>query len=364
MYPDWPRSKADLVPLPRCEGPKLAAFDFKGPQRIKFLEHAGEGRHAHVFEVRIRRQIYALKLFRFVEDQEWVKCVESIDDYDREPLSAFYDYAEPFNCECRAYGRLQEAGHEDLALRCFGYVLLDEAHERTVLSQFPDIDFDGSSDNNRYDLYRKRFRGRDGRVPPLRGILKEFGHAPKEEDFQAADFQKILDDIVRFQQLGIMRLDPGTRQMVSGKFTDFSRAITLELEAFQLARTDYIKFDLMMSDWNSEHGEKRGFIDLSAFTKEEKENRLALTRPRQLRNVAARNRFCTRVDPRRSNWKWRAKDGRKRRRQLRARPAKWYFNCGEDKVVIAQLHRHYDYHPTLPWEYKDGFMYPTLEIEY
>ncbi|KAK4145771.1 uncharacterized protein C8A04DRAFT_35580 [Dichotomopilus funicola] len=269
MYPDWPRSKADLA-----------------RKKIEFLEYAGEGRHAHVFKVRIRRQIYALKLFRFVEDQEWVKCVESIDDYDREPLSAFYDYAEPFNCECRAYGRLQEAGHEDLALRCFGYVLLDEAHERIVLSQFPDIDFNGSSDDNRYDLYRKRFRGRDGR------------------------------------QLGIMRLDPGTRQMVSGKFTDFSRAITvpyflttpelnphmtpamreeLELEAFQLARTEYIEFDLMMSDWNSEHGEKKGFIDLSAFTKEEKENRLALTRPRQLRNVAARNRFCTRVDPRRYN---------------------------------------------------------------
>lgn len=38
MYPDWPRSKADLVPLPPCDGPKLKAFDFKGKQAIEFLE--------------------------------------------------------------------------------------------------------------------------------------------------------------------------------------------------------------------------------------------------------------------------------------------------------------------------------------
>lgn len=62
MYPDWPRSKADLVPLPPCDGPKLKAFDFKGKQAIEFLEYAGEGLHAHVFKVRIKKKIYALKL--------------------------------------------------------------------------------------------------------------------------------------------------------------------------------------------------------------------------------------------------------------------------------------------------------------
>lgn len=62
MYPDWPQSDADLVPLPRCDGPKLKPFDFQGAQRIEFLEYVGEGLHAHVFKVRIRGQIYALKL--------------------------------------------------------------------------------------------------------------------------------------------------------------------------------------------------------------------------------------------------------------------------------------------------------------
>ena len=42
MYPDWPRSGKDLVPLPLCDGPKLKAFDFQGPQNIEFLEYIGE----------------------------------------------------------------------------------------------------------------------------------------------------------------------------------------------------------------------------------------------------------------------------------------------------------------------------------
>ena len=62
MYPDWPESPADLVPLPLCDGPKLEPFVFTGPQKIKFLEHIGEGLHSHVFKVEIQGRIYALKL--------------------------------------------------------------------------------------------------------------------------------------------------------------------------------------------------------------------------------------------------------------------------------------------------------------
>lgn len=62
MYPDWPESDADLVPLPRCHGPKLKPFDFQGPQKIEFLDYIGEGLHAHVFKIKIMGKIYALKL--------------------------------------------------------------------------------------------------------------------------------------------------------------------------------------------------------------------------------------------------------------------------------------------------------------
>lgn len=62
MYPDWPETAADLVPQPLCDGPKLAAFDFNGPQQIEFLKYLGEGSHAHVLKVRIHEKEYALKL--------------------------------------------------------------------------------------------------------------------------------------------------------------------------------------------------------------------------------------------------------------------------------------------------------------
>lgn len=70
MYPDWPRSDADLVPLPKCDGPKLKPFNFQGPQKIEFLEYLGEGTHAHVVKVKILGQIYALKL---VGEDPWIR---------------------------------------------------------------------------------------------------------------------------------------------------------------------------------------------------------------------------------------------------------------------------------------------------
>lgn len=62
MYPKWPESDADLVPLPNIPGPKLKPFDFGGPQNIEFLDYLGEGRDVMVFKVKILGQVYALKV--------------------------------------------------------------------------------------------------------------------------------------------------------------------------------------------------------------------------------------------------------------------------------------------------------------
>lgn len=62
MYPETPQSVAGLVPLPQGNGPKIKAFDFQGPQQIEFLDRLGSGIHSIVFRVKIRGQIYALKL--------------------------------------------------------------------------------------------------------------------------------------------------------------------------------------------------------------------------------------------------------------------------------------------------------------
>lgn len=62
VYHDWPKSAADLVPLPPCDGPKLKPFDFQGPQQIEFLKCIGGGGHSVVFKVSILGEVYALKV--------------------------------------------------------------------------------------------------------------------------------------------------------------------------------------------------------------------------------------------------------------------------------------------------------------
>ncbi|KAG5952846.1 hypothetical protein E4U53_007778 [Claviceps sorghi] len=280
MYPDWPQSPADLVPLPQCDGPKLKPFPFQGPQSIQFLDYIGGGLHAHVFKVMILGQIYALKLFRFAFGIDWdVPTFQASDD--REAMNTFYNYSEPFNCECRAYGRLQEAGHDELAVQCFGYILLDEKHEQIMMDQFSHLDeleFDGDAQTGAgYDL-RSFFLCKDGRVPPIRGIVKEFGQSPEELDtFRTQDARKILRDIIQLHQLGIINIDVAIRQIINGKICDFSTAVTvphfmtttelnprltpewisaMEFEVFQFTICDLWEFDDMVFSWNLEHETK------------------------------------------------------------------------------------------------------------
>ncbi len=44
----------------------------------------------------------------------------------------YLDYLDPFNCECRAYGRLRDEKCEDLAVRAHGYLLLTTAQEMEI----------------------------------------------------------------------------------------------------------------------------------------------------------------------------------------------------------------------------------------
>lgn len=52
----------DFVPLPECEGPRLQPYNAKHAPDIDFLEHIGQGVHAHVFKVKIDGKIFALKI--------------------------------------------------------------------------------------------------------------------------------------------------------------------------------------------------------------------------------------------------------------------------------------------------------------
>ncbi|KAI1317343.1 kinetochore Sim4 complex subunit FTA2-domain-containing protein [Xylariaceae sp. FL0255] len=378
MYPTWPQSDEDLVPLPRCEGPKLNPFDFQGPQNILFLEHLGEGLHSHVFKVQIRRQIYALKLFRFTFDYNWLGPAKNADHSNHELMSAFYVYSEPFSCECRAFGRLQEAGHEELAIRCFGYVLLDEKNERALHSRFPDVGFEGDPELPNMPGMRSRFLGPDDQEPPIRGIVKEFGFETEEKEVQPAQLRKVLGDITRLQQLGIMRIDIAMCQLANDKISDFSTAITvphyittpelqpgltdemkiaMELETFRLAKDDFILFDEMVYGWNLEYAEEKGRISVHAFPGG---CGCPPLRRYDFRNESARQRVYTFVDPRRYDWKRPATGIKKSRRKLRVKPPLWIYYCGDYDYLVDKLRTRYESGPVLRWDYRDGMIFPRL----
>ncbi len=236
------------------------------------------------------------------------------DVQDVKVLSAFYHYSEPFSAECRAFGRLQEAGHEDLAVRCFGYILLDEQHERAMRDQYSDIrlEFDGNGDAPGYEEVRSVFPGKDGRPPPLQGILKAFGKT--DEQLGTKDTRRLLGDVIGLQQLGIISIDVGHRQLVGGKFADFSQAITfphfmtnpelnpfiepewisaMGFETFQFCADDYWTFDSMVEIWNDEHDDPKDKLSVFAFPRR-KGDRIKY----DLRPKPSRERIYSLVDPR------------------------------------------------------------------
>ena len=293
-------------------------------------------------------------------------------------MSAFYDYAEPFGCECRAFGRLHEAGHEELAVGCFGYVLLDEDHESALHSRFADIDFNGNIELPGGSDMRSRFLGRDGRAPPIRGVVKEFMHQIQEDELQPVVFSKMLGDIGRLQQLGIVRIDVAARQLVGDKISDFSMAITvphfvttpelnqgltremriaIELETFRLSNDDYLAFDEMMFDWNLEHADEKGTISVRAFPGGHGSPPLQYY---DLRKEAARERVFTYVNPRQFDWKRQTKIIKRRRRRLCAKPPVWVYYCGEDSKLAASLRTSQPVGPTLKWDYRDGLIFPRF----
>ncbi|OAP60928.1 hypothetical protein AYL99_05930 [Fonsecaea erecta] len=402
MYLDWPESPADLVPLPRCDGPKLKPFNFKGSQEIEFLEYLGEGLHAHVFKVKIELQIYALKLFRFPYDEDWLGPEAHTKPDDLEAMSAFYNYSEPFSCECRAFGRLQEDGYEELAVKCLGYLLLDEEHERTMMNRFSHLklEFNGNCEIPGLEDMRGRFLGRDGRHPPIRCIVKEFGQA--EEPLRNKDMKRILRDIIRLHQLGIIDVDMAHRQLIGGKLGDFSTAVTvphfmvtpelnprltpewisaMEFETFQFSINDFWDFDSTVQFWNFQHENPKDHISVHAFP-----SGYGCRIKYDLRPTPSRERVYTFVDPRLYDWKTsvaasaeasgtggvseqsrgqqtkgRSCDRRKgavtkTRRRLDAKPPRWYYDC--DSKVTAKLKRSIMFSTSLEWEFKDGLIFP------
>ncbi|KAI0868473.1 kinetochore Sim4 complex subunit FTA2-domain-containing protein [Hypoxylon argillaceum] len=419
MYPDWPECVADLRPLPQCPGPKLGPFDFQGPQKIEFIEKIGEGSHAIVFKVMIQGQIYALKVFRWIYDYNWIGYGDFINRDQPEGLGTVYNYMEPFNAECRAFGRLQEAGCEELAVSCFGYVLLDEDHERAMMTKFNfnQWSFNGDMDEAgfmEHEEQRLLYPGKNGKPPPFRCIVKAFGKSFDEDRgdvFKPRVARQLLRTIIKLQKLGIIQIDPAIRQVMDSKLFDFSTAITfphfmtnpelnphlspamvvaIKRGIFEHCMNDFIGFDAAIREWNWEYGRDRGHLSIEAFPGR---GGCPLKARYNLRGGrGGNNTLYTFVDPRRYGWTAnqgikvadalsasqriragriskkvvarQSGSGRDRKILLRkptGRPDMWYYQCEEGdkewaKNVESSAFEMADY---VQWEYKGGYMFPV-----
>ena len=340
-----------------------------------------------------------LKKFRFVDFWDWMPSHVTNRIGEVERTRGLYNMTEPFNNECRAFGRLQEAGYAELAVRCYGYVLLDDSHERAILEQFSgeDLTFDGSPDWYGNCDIRARFPGRDGRPAPVRGILKEFGLVDQPLSTRLA--RRLLGDVVRLQQLGIVRIDVADRQIVSGRLADFSTAVTtphfmtnpelnphlspgeisaMEHQLFLHSIHDYYDFDEMMLECDVDHREGKRKMAVHAFPGCRTWGPRIRPAKYRLRNTPASQPPHTSVDPRRHDWRlfatraaWKdsagvvktrsaggrrpGRGGVKRRLPLDDRPPRWDYHC--DDKTAKRLESPSTFH-TVVWDFKDGFIYP------
>ncbi|KAK7415168.1 hypothetical protein QQX98_006112 [Neonectria punicea] len=243
---------------------------------------------------------------------------------------------------------------------------------------------------------RNRFLGKDGRPPPLRGIIKEFGEVGGR--LRETDVVAMFNNMVDMHQLGIFRLDIGHHQYVNNKLSDLSEAITfphfatnpewnphltpeqiaaMDYDVFRWTLGDYVSVDCTIQVWNESHKYQKDQIQFRALPD------AMMNRKHNLRQTPARGpqRPYVLFDPRGYDWKasdasvgdgaTAAMDGRKtgqkRKRSNHGKPhggifknqrvvnaPKWYHDC--DIQVIRDLN---DGFCPMSWKYEDGHQFPV-----
>ncbi|SPQ27553.1 febd0a39-ca67-42db-b811-ab1929376945 [Thermothielavioides terrestris] len=216
------------IPLPRVPGPKLAPFTPSAQADIEFLEFLGHENDVDslVWKVKINGGLFALKVF-FFRRWEFLRDNQGADLTT--PLAnpqLYVDYFDPFNCECRAYGRLKEAKREDLAVKAHGYLLLTPQQEIELERRVTAIDPDPLPDANASELTGHNFwtRHEQHRGLPVRAIVKDF--VPGDR-LTSAQVRAMWPDLQELHSLGILVGDTHGGNYLGGKLVDFSRSLTM-----------------------------------------------------------------------------------------------------------------------------------------
>lgn len=155
-------------------------------------------------------------------------------------------YFDPFNCECRAHGRLKEENREHLAVRAHGYLLLTPAQELEITQLITGTELDR---NNLWE------RGEELHNLTVRAIVKEL--AKGEHPFTAEQVPQMWADLKALHELGILVRDINVFNYLGGKIIDFSRS-------WSTPHPDYAaidRYDLRQEKLGDPHGLNKAVVE-------------------------------------------------------------------------------------------------------
>lgn len=174
----------------------------------------------------------------------------------------YTDYLDPFNCECRAFGRLKEEHREELATCAHGYVLLtkdQEEHITKALGEYVDWE---THPEPLYCCGPFR-RSEVHRHEPLRAIVKDY--VVSSRPWVASQVPQMYANLEELHKLGILVRDIHQGNYLGGKLIDFSMAWTAPHICFERASPAGIKevrsmepykFEKMVDEWAQRHQEE------------------------------------------------------------------------------------------------------------
>ncbi|KAI3328159.1 kinetochore Sim4 complex subunit FTA2-domain-containing protein [Ustulina deusta] len=240
MAPDVDRFLLRRLPIPPCEGPKLKPFRYfrKDIEFLRLLSCDPTSKesyygHGYVFDVRIGKERFALKVFKFYDAAE---ARYEIDAPLRRKVSneTLTFHTDPFFAECRAYGKIsqyyeglyEKMRHKSrgsslgprqveikpIAVPCYGYISLAAEYEEMLRDQFNVFDWNRPELEESGQITRKPFRALVKKLIPS-GV-------------SVSNPCRMLGDLRQLRKLGIFQRDIYARNYKAGLLVDFSVAWT------------------------------------------------------------------------------------------------------------------------------------------
>ena len=180
----------------------------------------------------------------------------------------YLDYLDPFNCECRAYGRLRDENCEHLTVRAHGYLLLspDQEAEITTLAGEVESDEDTLTPAEGMGAFG---RWEEHRGIPVRAIVKDI--APEDKPWVPEQQRALWRDLEDLHALGIVVGDINVFNYVGGKLVDLGHSWTMPhpcLDAVSkstlanIKQSDALELDCALVDWGLGKGWSQEELDL------------------------------------------------------------------------------------------------------